>query len=250
MRFLLSNLLCKDPETTEELENAIPDIHCVDDLNAILNREMVIVKSHLMMNNAMRSLSRKTSFIYVVRNPLDLIFSNFNHLLLTSYSMFADLTLAELDQIKSHYIDQFLDWGGDRRWIDLGIGRWTQHVESWLNNACDLPWTVVRYEDLLENPHLEMQNIANFLELTIDPVTLEVAIANSSFQNMKKFEEETIAKKEQGIFYHPNFEQAHQAGIRFVNQGRAGDANSQLSTAQLQRARTTFSPYMQVFGYL
>jgi len=46
MRFLLSNLLCKDPETTEELENAIPDIHCVDDLNAILNREMVIVKSH------------------------------------------------------------------------------------------------------------------------------------------------------------------------------------------------------------
>ena len=139
---------------------------------------------------------------------------------------------------------------GDERWIELGMGTLERHVESWLENPYGFRNIVIKYEDLLVNTGREVRRICTFLDIDVSDERIQGAITNSSFSEIKKVEERTIECKEPGMFYQPNYEAAHNSGIRFMNQGKTGEGKKRLSADQIERARKAFLPLMERFGYL
>ncbi len=67
------------------------------------------------------------------------------------------------------------------------LGNWSSHVESWLNQK-SLPILMVRYEDLHLKKLETFTKISNFLNLSNNSDEIKIAINNSSFKKLKKFE--------------------------------------------------------------
>ncbi len=257
VRFLLANLLQDKPKTLAEVEQRIPDIHmCLSGKNGssmetIFQQDSALVKSHFSLSPEMPLFENTMGFIYIVRHPLDMIVSNLNYVFLLAYGQLTEkLSQEQVALFVSEYIDKFIHLKGDERWIELGMGTLERHVESWLENPYGFRNIVIKYEDLLVNTGREVRRICTFLDIDVSDERIQGAITNSSFSEIKKVEERTIECKEPGMFYQPNYEAAHNSGIRFMNQGKTGEGKKRLSADQIERARKAFLPLMERFGYL
>ncbi len=257
VRFILANLLWGKPETTAEVEQAIPDLHCClankngITLDALLSQDNLVVKTHFQFPVFKAKALEKvraatTGCIYVLRNPLDVIASNLNYRLLQGYS---NLSSQEIEPFSNHYINDFIAKKGDQSWSKFGFGSWEENVNSWCLQQHNFPTLVIRYEDLIENTAFEVRKICDFLGLDANERELETAIANSSFLELKKLEDKVIANQETGMFYNSSYADAHQAGLRFINQGRIGEGKRKLSAQQRYKAAIAFAPLMEKFGY-
>lgn len=83
--------------------------------------------------------------------------------------------------------------GKSSKWEHLiehgtAFGLWHNHVEEWLANPFEAEIIVVRYEDLLAQPLVEMKRIRKFLSLDVDDLKLQDAIEKASFNKMQKSE--------------------------------------------------------------
>ena len=257
VRFLLTNLLQGKPDTAADVEDRIPDIHvCLADSNspnleAIYKWDPSLLKSHLAFSPKMPLFENTIGFIYIVRNPLDVIISNLNYVFLLAYGQLkTQLQQEQIQQFSSEYINRFIHLKGDERWVKLGMGTWESHVESWLDNDYGFPHLIVKYEDLLAEPMQEVRRISTFLQLDVSDEKLQETIANSSFSAVKKVEDRTIERKELGMFYQPTYEAAHNSGIRFMSKGKRGEGKRQLSAEQVERAKAAFFPLLKRFNYL
>src|SRR6266576_1460422 len=161
IRFLLLNLLYGKQESTEHLQTRIPDIHTRGFTIPSPGPSVTYVKSHLKMDG-MPYLDRTWGFIYVVRNPIDVMLSNLSYVYLT-YRIPDDPQIR--DDVKREYVAQFIEHRGDPRWLRDGMGSWDEHVESWHANPDQLPALFLRYEDLLADTSSELQRVCDFLGL-------------------------------------------------------------------------------------
>lgn len=74
---------------------------------------------------------------------------------------------------------------------DLRFGTWSQHVNSWLN--ANLPsdrFVMIKYENMLRNPFKVLKRIAAFGKIHWSEVQMRKAIAQTTFDKMRKIEEE------------------------------------------------------------
>jgi hypothetical protein len=101
VRFLLLNLIYGKQETTKDLNRLIPDIHKSDFTSPPPDQPTTFIKSHFKMSEDMPLLERTAGFIYVVRNPIDVVLSNLNYYFWT-HSIPNDPVLR--DKIKADYI--------------------------------------------------------------------------------------------------------------------------------------------------
>jgi estrone sulfotransferase len=83
---------------------------------------------------------------------------------------------------------------------DLPYGTWSQNIMSWLD--ADLPqdrFLLIKYGTMLEDPLAVMQRIAAFCNVDWSKKRIQRAIAQSSFENMRKIEENK-GLPEQNVF--------------------------------------------------
>jgi hypothetical protein len=163
--------------------------------------------------------------IYIVRNPLDVAVSFANHLGST--------------------VDRAIDEMGIRN-LETGVsetsvyevyGSWSQHVESWTRKPHRAIY-VMRYEDMLEHPLETFGGLARHLLLPATREQLQTAIDRSSFEELKKQEDEE------------GYREKPDSATRFFRSGKAGEWRHELTPAQVTKIVQDHHVQMSRFGYM
>lgn len=115
-------------------------------------------------------------------------------------------------------------------------GTWSSHVESWLD-APGRPPCVVRYEDMLADPHGELHRIADYASIPVTAETIAAAVAATRFQRLADAEA-----------LH-GFNEAS-VSAPFFRSGRAGAWREGLSRVQADRVVRDHERVMRRAGYL
>lgn len=154
------------------------------------------------------------SAIYVMRNPFDLALSYARHL------------GEEIDQTIARMANAEAINGGESGVLEF-IGRWDQHVASWVD-APGLKPHVMRYEDMVADTERAFRGLFAFLRAPVDDARLARAIDAASFDSLQKQE------REKGFRERP-------PGMKqFFATGRAGGWRQRLTPAQVARIRAEF----------
>ena len=243
---MLLNLIHGPQHTTERLDILLPAVHkCVGQMH-VSPYFPVLIKTHFLLSPLMPLFGNTARFMYIVRNPLDTMMSNLNYMY-TAHGIDRDTAYGE--GFKREYIERFIASGGDSSWIRLGRGSWIEHVRSWLGNEPGFPNLVLRYEDLLADPAAQLRRINDFLGLRKSSSEIRAAIGHSTFDQMKRIEEEELANGRPGFFMSENYEKSIRLGNRFMNLGKVGSGKKELTHDQRERFRENFGATMELLGY-
>ncbi len=142
---------------------------------------LVFIKTHNALvahaGSPMIDTAVTSGAIYIVRNPLDVAIS------------LAGFLAKTLDEA----IDEITRTGAvmpsSDRFAYQYFGSWSEHVESWTRRPMRQLY-VMRYEDMLDRPRETFGALARFLLLKATPDEIDAAIAASSFDKLRKEEEE------------------------------------------------------------
>jgi hypothetical protein len=126
-----------------------------------------IFNTHLRFDMLPRGKSFK--YIYLVRNPKDVVVSFFYH-------------LSNQDGGFNGSFNEFLE-----KWCNgqIPFGRWTDHLNSWFKSGATDKILFVRYEDLHTNIKLTLLKIAKFLELNTSDEVIDLISQLVQFETMK-----------------------------------------------------------------
>ncbi|MGA8431717.1 MAG: sulfotransferase domain-containing protein [Candidatus Sulfotelmatobacter sp.] len=177
-RFLLGNLISRDPVTFANIESLIPEIYFNPDRVMRALPRPRLIKSHECFQPHYRHV------IYIVRDPRDVAVSFYHH-------------NVKAGNIPDNYpmgdfVPRFIDAEFDTKW-----GSWSDHVRSWLLLRHGKPGFIfIRYEDMKRQPLRELERIAAFLrQLSFSSVEtndaqLQRAIEMSSPERMRALEKQ------------------------------------------------------------
>jgi estrone sulfotransferase len=214
-RFLLANLVhynSGEPVDFHSVHQLVPEI----ELKA--HREILrampsprLIKSHSLYDPRFKRV------IYILRDGRDVMVS--------FYCYRTGL---------GRFTGSFLDF---LQKVDLQPCRWHEHVESWLGCAhpCDL--LLIRYEDMLRHPPVELERIARFAGLPCDQERIAWATSRSTFDAMQKLE------REKGR------EMAQAPGLEFVRRGIAGDWQAHFDVAHAKEFKSYANQTLLRWGY-
>jgi hypothetical protein len=190
---------------------------------------LVFVKSHnaLVMDRGYSTINFAVTSgaIYIVRNPLDVAISYAHHMGISIDSTIAKLA-AENAETKATTTAVY-----------EVLGSWSQHVMSWTRKPHRAIY-VMRYEDMLADPHQAFGRLARHLLLDPTEEQLMHAIDLSSFEKLKEQEEKG------------GFRERPKEAKRFFREGRAGQWKETLTPLQIQRIIRDHREQMTRFGYL
>ncbi len=163
--------------------------------------------------------------IYLVRNPFDVAIS-FSHHMSSTIDYSIDL-MGEDDT----------ETGVTEKSIYEIYGSWSQHVESWTRRPHRTIY-VMRYEDMIADPAKMFGGLARHLLLKPTPEQLQTAIDRSSFDTLRKQEDES------------GFREKPDNAERFFREGKAGQWREVLTRRQVRRIVKRHHVQMARFGYL
>jgi Sulfotransferase domain len=248
VRFLTCNLVYGLQDSATALNRLAPDIHelaAVPDAPSALS----FVKTHFPCSSDMPLAANTAAAIYVVRDPADVMLSNFHYSQRSGAGQRSDTGIEPSAQALGQYVNQYVAARGDPRWIQSKMGTWDGHVRSWLEGSASFPVLALRYEDLLADGLGGAHKLCTFLGLSRTAHEIQQAVAGASFRRMREIEEADIRTQSVGIFYKPYLESAIGNGRRFMRSGTAGEAARVLTPEQRQRVTTAFGPLMRELGY-
>ena len=241
VRFMACNLLFGRQESASALAAFAPDIHETGNSAAAIPSGLL--KTHFAFSPSLPCAERTAAAIYVVRDPADVLASNFFYAQRSAPG--SDDSPAAFDR----YFDKFVENRGDPRWISHGMGSWEDNVLSWLKTPHPFPVLRIRYEDLSADPAGACRAIAALLRPASTDEELRQAVLNSSFSRMREIERADIREKRVGIFYKPYLQASIDSGSRFMRRGVVGDGSARLSADQRMRLRSEFEPLLRELGY-
>ena len=166
--------------------------------------------------------------IYIIRNPLDVTVSVAHH-----HGISLDCAVSRVCSITSlaarpgRLSDQ----------LEQVLLSWSGHVRSWVDEP-QLPVQVVRYEDMILDPHRTFAALVEACGLILDGHRLERAVAFSRFDVLRAQERET------------GFAERPSSAETFFREGRVGAWRGALTSSHVQRLRETHGDTMRRFGYL
>ena len=249
MRFLLTRLIEGKLLVSGDVDAFIPEAAAIPGQRLVLPGDGVaLLKTHWEMTERIELMRETLGFVYLVRNPLDVMVSlfHFNQLRYLKGEQTAEQQEASLRR----YIEAFIAYKGNPlRGSGGGQTSWIGNIESWLRAGQHYPHVFVRYENMLEDPINEVKRVLAFFHLQITRNEIVQAVEESSFKAMKKLEEKEIKKKQSGFFFHEDLSVMHQRGSRFMRSGKAGEGRRQIRPDQLARFIQTFGVTMERVGY-
>lgn len=163
--------------------------------------------------------------IYIVRNPLDMLISYADHYGLEPEQAMKDVADPNTTILPSSAaVRQF-------------TGNWSDHVRSWTNNP-KFPVTVLRYEDMLDDPQTAFEKVIKAVGAPVDSDRIARAIEASSFAESRRQEEESGFNEKA-----PNAE-------KFFRSGKSGEGTRLLEGDIADAICDEHRDVMAKFGYL
>ena len=241
VRFLACNLIFGRQDSGAALSVLAPDAHESGPLIAKTDSAL-LAKTHFAFSARMPLEERTYAAVYVVRDPADVLLSNYHYSRRSGEA-------AEGVKAFDEYVESFILNRGDPRWLQHGMGTWEENVRSWLDPRHPFPVLCIRYEDMIADPTPAGEALARLVRPNSSAEEVRRAVADSSFHRMREIEESDIRQRRPGIFYKPYLQQSIDAGIRFMRSGVVGDGVMRLTAEQRGRLRCTFKPLLEQLGY-
>lgn len=193
LRFILAEILFGVPPDFDAIDGLVPQVGAHGAASRMLPGGGRLLKSHEARSSI--SLSPGTKAVYVIRDGRDVAASYY----------YGRLRRGHFEGSFSAFLDEFLAGRLD------GYGTWSEHVRSWCEGSSDASLCLVRYEDILADPHAEVTRVLGFLGLDVSPETVDSAIERNAASNMRAKEAgsklRSLSKRDD---------------ISFVRAGRAG----------------------------
>jgi hypothetical protein len=250
---MLANLLFGRQTSTENMDRFISDIHVLLLPENVSSRRVefhrglpALMKTHFMLRPDMPFFGLTAGFIYIVRNPLDVVASATNYEFLRKHSH-ADPKQRRL--VHDRYVQDFITHGGAPDWIEARLGSWDDNVKSWAVDKPKFPGIVLKYEDMINDPVAQLTRVAAFLGLRCEPQRLQAAVEASSFDNMKAIEDREIRTGTPGFFTRESTVESLDAGYRFMSRGNPGGHKIALTDTERAQLLERFGPTMEQIGY-
>jgi hypothetical protein len=164
--------------------------------------------------------------VYLVRHPGDVALSLAAHLGIT--------------------VDQAVEFMGasgavlgerSRTQLPQVVDSWSRHVDGWTRQT-HIPVVVVRYEDMLDNPHAAFHHVLTALGESVDERRVQDCVEQARFERVRQVEAES------GFVEKPVT-----ATAAFFRTGRSGNWRTQMPAALLNRIADTHAAAMARFGY-
>lgn len=118
------------------------------------------------------------------------------------------------------------------------LGTWSDHVTSWIDQQ-ELPVLVIRYEDLVADPALQLALIAKHLGMAAFTATIDAAVKATRFDVLQAQENSSGFR-----------ERRPGSTTLFFREGRSGGWRQQLTAAQAARVENGHRAVMCRLGYL
>jgi len=200
-------------------------------LNAIVNNDADVnfVKTHNRRTKAFGvelippHLTRAA--IYILRNPLDMVLSYARQ-----YGQTPEQTAAAIGRSDN-------STAGATGTVAQFLGSWSGHVDSWARCRA-FPVLVLRYEDMQADPEAAFARVLKHIGVPPDPERLARAVQFSSFEELRKQEDET------------GFIERSPSSPKFFHAGRSGQWRDELAPEAVERIRTDHAKVMREYGYL
>ncbi|MGE3277322.1 MAG: sulfotransferase domain-containing protein [Vicinamibacterales bacterium] len=173
-------------------------------------------------------LGGSSRVIYVVRSPLDVVVSLAHH-------EGTDVETAVGKLCTGHVLASSA--GRGREQLEQPLDSWSAHVRSWVDDP-GARAHVVRYEDLVANPHVAFSSILRSIGWRPDSWRLARAIDQSQF--------ETLRAQEQA----QGFRERPRTSTTFFRRGTPGEWREALSPGQVRRIVAVHGEVMRRFLYL
>jgi hypothetical protein len=195
-----------------------------------MNKNVIPMKTHSYLgeDHGHPIISMKATYgaVYIIRDPRDVAISAADHFGRT------------VDEVIEMMADSFATCAAMPGTIVHELqSSWSNHVESWTK------WNhpgifVVRYEDLLADPHDQLGRVARHFGIANDNARIRKAVEFSSFKQLQQLE------AAQG------FVERSIHSERFFRAGRSGGWQEKLTPAQVKRIESDHTEQMKRFGYL
>jgi estrone sulfotransferase len=210
-RFLIANLVHPDREVSfGNLHQLVldPDVSVKRDFDRALQPR--IVKTDGSFDPRYRRV------IYVVRDPRDVLFSQYH-------------SLRKLARIEDEFpIEDFVERFVTGK-LNHHLGSWGENVGSWLATRSRYPgFLLLRYEDLLSGTARELTRVADFVGLPATPERISQAVERSSKEKMRESEK----KQKQNAM-----------------PAKSGGWRNDLREPQIARIETAWGDIMACLGY-
>ena len=188
-----------------------------------------IFKTHSVRHKKFTNETVNAGFIYIVRDPRDIVVS------------FKNFSGKKFDEIINELLFEkqlMINTNGAKELLST----WDFHVRSWLNYN-SVPRLIIKYEDLKSNPKEIVLNIKEFLnkiyklKIDLSDKQIDKIIENTNFNNLRKLENQY------------GFDEATKFS-KFFRSGNSNQWKDVLSKKQLQLIEINLQTLMKYFNYI
>ena len=235
----------------KHLENFTTDFHNINEIKKYwtesqdwinLNKEIKFFKTHHINckigEHAFTNRKNTLGTIYVVRDPRNLVNSFTNH-----YNI--DKNTAKHFITSRQSVTGAIGKMRKNNHIFTILGSWNDHYRSWTKMSNNL--LIIKYEDLLINPLIEIKKIIkylnNFINFTCSEEKIKNIINSTSFEIMKK-------KETENGFHEAVMDNTGLNKINFFNLGKENRWEKYLNEEEEKYIKEKLGNEMKELGYL